>query len=106
MSDNTDVKLGTALLVLCGAILLMIVGPIWGGYVFQHLWNWFAPPFTTVRLSLAEAVGLSCLATVLRGYRYRNTPKGESGKEVIFGLLMPAILLLTGYIAHSFMVTA
>lgn len=109
MSDDSKSTLPVLAALVVGLLALVLVplGLIWGGYVFQHLWNWFAPPFTSIRLGWAQSVGVCLLVNSLRGFRYRysqTTDKAwEGGWAVAHVFFTPGLALLVGYIAHSMM---
>lgn len=80
---------------------LMALAMFWQGYVSEHLWNWFAWPFTAIRLSLAEAIGLACLLTMIRARPYVKAD-GDSWKALIYMFLTPLFALGFGYVAHLY----
>jgi hypothetical protein len=98
MSEREQLNVTAGAIIVIGVFAGAAILVLWGGWVFHVLWNWFAPPFTDVRLSWAQAVGLSCLLSVLRGMRYRKT-EGETGEALTHALIAPALLLLIGWLA-------
>lgn len=84
-----------------GTPVFVVLWSLYSGFCFQLIWNWFAAPFTTIRLSLPEAIGLMCLLVFLRG-RSASHQK-ISGSEFANFMLDPLLLLGIGYIAHLYM---
>lgn len=80
----------------------------WNGYVFQTIWNWYAAPFTPVRLTIPMAIGLSCLISTIKGYKYDPSKwsTGEKISRMVWVFLAPGMVLLVGAIAHHFAVSA
>lgn len=89
-------------------ILLGAIGIFWGGYVTAHLWAWFAVPLGAPAITWVHAVGLGLLVVALAGPK-NDLSTGDTDLEkimsgLIISLVGPAVLLLSGYIAHSYMV--
>lgn len=101
MKDFAATVIGGTIIAL-GIAALILVGSIWGGFVLATLWNWYAAPFTAVRLTIPMAIGLSCLIAAIKGVRYRKTPEDEGGNEIVYSLIAPALLLLVGWVAHHY----
>ncbi len=103
MSDDATEIWGA---IIGGLIALFIFalavagGSILGGFVLQQMWNWFLWPFTPIKLGLAEAVGLSTLLGVIRGYRYRKNEEGEAGKALGGAIIYLLLVLAVGYVTH------
>lgn len=106
MDDNENIGIKIFGYTLAGiatvALLAVVIAAsyLWHGFVLQNLWNWFAPPFTDVRLSLPMAIGLGLLIGQIKGYRYRKSEEGN--KALLFAFLAPTIMLIVGYIAHRY----
>jgi hypothetical protein len=101
MTDKTDDNLLMWIggLTVIAVPVILFVTVLWSGLVFQMMWNWFAPPFTTIQLSLPQAIGTSCLAGCIRGYRPQ---RGEPRKgEWALPFTVPAVILIVGYFAHQ-----
>jgi len=108
-NDDSDdaIKAIDTLVLIALLICFFPLSILWSGYVFQHVWNWFAPPFTTIRLGYAQAIGVSCLVGLLRGHQYRRdqtTDKpNESKWAMAWTFIMPSVILLVAYLAHASM---
>lgn len=89
------------------AVLWAIPVVLWQAYVSTILWGWFVVPFGLPILSMAWAVGLSCLLTAMKPNPYVPSKPGIG--EAVFGLLRPilnpAVALLIGWIALHWMPT-
>lgn len=90
--------------VAIGVSAFMVAVVLWGGLVLQQVWNWHAYPFTAIKLTLAQAVGLSCLIAVLKGLRRRpDTGEKDAGiKDISYLFIGGGITLLIAYCAHVF----
>lgn len=79
----------------------------WQAYVAAILWGWFMVPFGLPPLSMAWAIGLSCLLTALKPNPYVPGRKSDGVKENVLGILRPifnpAFSLLVGWIAVQWM---
>jgi len=95
-------KLLAGIVIALGLAAFLVVGTLWGGFAFQQIWNWFAFPFTPIKLTLAQACGVCLLISMIRGYRYRKTEEGEGSKTFIFVLLYPGMALLTGWVVQHY----
>lgn len=80
-------------------------------WALTSLWAWFIVPFGLPPIGMAWAMGLSTLASLLRGIRQEPKTEGAEalkrlGMAYLNAALLPLICLLVGWIAHSFMVAA
>jgi hypothetical protein len=102
-----------AIVSLLSLPVLLILIPIWCGFVLQVLWNWFpAVIFGVKQLTLWEAVGLYLLAswivyTIHPQFKDDLTPKERLTKSWagIFAIriIWPLLLLGMGYIVKGLM---
>ncbi len=96
--DNEKIAFWVGVIGFPAMLGVVVLGVVLGAYVLETLWNWFAPPFTAVRLGFAEALGLTALISHLKGYRYRKNEDGwKSLLNVFVGL---GLTLLIGWVAH------
>lgn len=95
-----------------GLVLLGLLGPaaIWRGYILSVLWSWFVvPTFDIPRLSVAVAIGISLVVTMLIG----DNGKGDSDEDdepqvtFVFAIakifFLPLFILGIGWIVKGFM---
>ena len=93
-----------------GAILLLIIVlmaiPILAivrGFVLSYLWTWFLVPFGLPEIGVAWAIGLSMIVAYLTHEGAYTGPADEAWGKFAGSLFSPFLLLLFGYIVHSFM---
>lgn len=91
-----------ALTRLVGGIALIPAIMIYDGWVVSLLWNWFMPVFTSIRLSVPEAIGLGLLYVGFRGIRAPVYPDNPM-KGVWLSLLVMTLSLGIGWIAHHYL---
>lgn len=91
-------------------ILWAVPVVLWQAYVSTILWGWFVVPFGLPVLSMAWAVGLSCLLTAMKPNPYVPSKKdsgiGEAAFCLLCPILNPAVGLLIGWIALHWMPTS
>jgi len=97
------VQAAVQVFVLVASVPILI---LWRAFVLAVVWNWFAWPFTAVRLSIPLALGLLCLIDAIKGHRYSNkkSRRAELWDAFQQALYLTGILLLTAAIAHHFVV--
>jgi hypothetical protein len=87
-------------------IALMV---LWQAYVSMSLWGWFVVPFGLPPLTIAWAIGISCVLMALKPNPYVANPKDGNFKVAAIGLLRPflnpALALFIGWIALQWMPT-
>jgi len=83
-------------------LLLMAPAICYGGWVFATIWNWFAFPFTPVRLTVPLAIGLSALITQIKGHYPGVVADRSALTSVILWLLLDSVALLVAWIAHLY----
>lgn len=81
-----------------------VLSSILRGYVLSILWGWFVVPFGVPPISVAWAIGISVLVTLLTT-QYVKT-EGDSKPDFVtmtfFGISIPLIAWFIGFIVHSF----
>ena len=86
-------------IVIVGALIL---GTILRGFVLSYLWTWFMVPLGITEIGVAWAIGIAALVAMI-------VPTSSSSKEreipeiIVEFLVSPFIVLLFGWIVHSFM---
>ena len=77
---------------------------IYGGFVFMLVWNWFAPTFTPIRLTLPVAVGVMVLLTQIKGLRFPRVDDDKIGTQRLLAHWFwgDTACLVTAYVAHLF----
>lgn len=84
------------------ALVLIIPLIIWDGFVISVIWNWFMPKiFGLVHLSIAQAIGLSIMISILVS-RGRNNNEDETLLTLLAPFIYGVIALLTGFIVQMF----
>ena len=103
MSEERESLSFWAGIVAAPLVLALIAATIlYGGFALQQLWNWFAPPFTSVRLTLPEAIGLTSLLSHLKGYRYRKSDDGfRPLGYLLTGITLSLVIGLAAHMASA-----
>jgi hypothetical protein len=79
---------------------LMITGVLWDAYILTLIWSWYAVPiFHLPALELHNAVGVSCLVTLL-ARQYVPSKDGDTWGPLWYMYVGPLILLLIAYLAR------
>lgn len=90
-----------ALLVL--VILAIPILAIIRGFVLSYLWTWFLVPFGLPEIGVAWAIGISMIIGYLTHEGTYTGPADEAWGKFAGHIFSPFLLLLFGYIVHSFM---
>ena len=109
MSDESN-KTAIVIFGCIGILALMVIEPIWSGFVLAVLWRWFiVAAFNLPPLSLPAAIGV-CLVV---GYtakadvaHLRNSDENSAdrlGKLFGLSLLKPLVALVFGWIVSFWM---
>lgn len=103
---KSDDRFGLAMLALLGIFGLLVLSPIYSGFVLLKLWAWFVVPvFGLPKLSLAYAIGIGYTAWALLGtYDSASTEEAKKAPWRTLGmaLLRPGVLLLCGWAVKFF----
>jgi hypothetical protein len=103
---DDDKGIFSCLGMIVGAVIVIIVGALIGGYVLAKMWLWFIVPFGAPEIEIAHAIGISLLAGLFTSSS-SSDDKYESTAEVvtklIATLIAPFILLGFGWIVVQFM---
>lgn len=86
------------------ALALMPASCLWTAWVVTRLWSWFVvPQFHMAPLSLTAVIGLNALILLYRHMPSTKQAKEESWSDLwLRALLIPAVALGVGYVAHLF----
>lgn len=95
-------KLGLAILGVLGFVLFIGVMGVYYAFVLSTLWAWFVVPLGVAKIGMAHAYGLSLIPSVVLGVRGLYPPEEKKKEAMISAILYPAISLLFGWIALSF----
>jgi len=74
------------------------------GFVISIMWEWFVVPLGVKSIGIAHAIGLSSLVGLMTADTTRKSERRHTGEIILLRLLVWAIVLLVGYIAHCNMV--
>ena len=77
------------------------------GITVSVLWSWFVVPTGTDPISVPVGIGFSLLVSVLTGGNVSDDDQDgvrNAIKSVIFGVIYPLFLLLTGWVVTLFMI--
>jgi hypothetical protein len=92
------------------ALIFVILGAIWAGYVITLLWLWFMCPLGLPEISLAHAVGVDLLITFITQKLVFDKKEADEDevwspiKQILKHLFVrPLFFLAAGYVAHFFM---
>lgn len=97
----TAVVVSAGLVLIAGAVFLAAVC---NGFALWLLWGWFMVPLGIPPIGIAWAVGLSTVATMLLPSPSRAKSDGGEWYIPLLELLgKPALALLVGWVAKSFM---
>jgi hypothetical protein len=97
------IGLGCAFLMVAAVVEILLKG-----WVLTFLWEWFAVPLGLPPLGVAHAIGLAALVGLLT-HQVSNCQSEDKdisdavGRWIGSGLIGPFLVLLIGYIVHSFM---
>ena len=96
-----------AVLLFIWLLLVLIAGPIWGGYVLSVMWAWFVvPTFHAPQVSVAVAVGISLIVGMLTKQVTESQEKKDATASVVssftWSFFYPLLILGVGYVAHMF----
>lgn len=95
------------LLIAVGAILaflaIIVLLSLYYAFALYTLWGWFVVPLGIAKISMAHAYGLSLIPTTILGTRGLYAPEDKRKEAAVAAALVPAIGLLAGWIALSFM---
>ena len=92
-------KLGLAILGVLGFVVLI---GVYYAFVLSTLWAWFVVPLGVAKIGMAHAYGLSLIPSVVLGVRGLYPPEEKKQEAMISTVFYPAISLLFGWIALSF----
>ncbi len=88
-------------------ILAFIVLVFLSAFTVSTLWGWFLVPLGLPVIGMAHAYGLGLLACYITGTTSLASTVAKQDKGAYEGivtvLLVPCLVLLFGYVAHSFM---
>lgn len=90
--------------VIGGVLVLatIVLAVLWGGFVLQQIWNWHAAPFTAIRLTLPQAVGLQCLITLIRGTTKSSPDDKTPWRDLREACVHLGVFLAIAWVAHLF----
>lgn len=96
-----------ALLVIAvavaGAVAVVALSAIWGGYVVHVLWGWFiVPTFGAPALSIPAAIGVMLVLGAMKSAKYREADD-EAGKTLAVSFIVPLLSLGAGYVVRMFL---
>lgn len=115
LTDGQEVALGFAAVfgVVVAVCLLFGGGFLYGvlaaGFVSMKLWAWFVVPvFGLPQLTIVQAWGIALLASLWTHQNFTNTNKDErsTGEKIAYTiavLLSPWMILLFGWIGHTYL---
>lgn len=92
---------------IVGVPALLSLSAILNGWVLTYLWLWFVTPLGLPSLSIAHAIGISCVISFLT-YQYIERPKEKEPLQSQISTLVtvcvfrPLIVLGFGWIIHFF----
>ncbi len=90
------------MVIAIGGFLFWLISLVYSSFAFYLVWGWFVVPFGIMPISLPWALGLCCLAGLLRGGNFKAFDRNENP---FFSLLMINVgttgYIVIGYIAHK-----
>lgn len=107
-TDKTEAVMA-GLVILITTCIALVFGTMWRAYVLSRLWAWFiVSTFHLVQIGIAQAIGISCVVSLLT-YQHHREPEDERGTGEIIGSVLamafftPAFVLLFGWIAKGWL---
>lgn len=95
-----------ALLALLGIVAAIVIGYVWGGYVFSVLWAWFiVTTFSVAPLGVAQSIGVMMVV----GYATKRMPEkkkdGDSdiGHHLSVAIFLPLLVLAVAWIVKQWL---
>lgn len=96
--------------IVVGAVAVIALNVLWGGYVGSVLWEWFVvSAFGLPKLTVAQAIGISLTATFFgRGLRDHNSSSSDDFGDqitqvVVIGFCFPLFGLGLGWLVKEFL---
>lgn len=90
-------------------VLVLALGSVLGGWALSIMWEWFiVPVFALPSLDIAQAIGLSCIVTILAPRQTQNNSGSKKRTfEVIIetsaqAFLVPLLTVGFGWIVYQF----
>lgn len=82
------------------AMVLLVPLVLYEGYVLSWLWQWFVVPLSVAPITVAWAIGIVCVTSMLR-----QSSGGDSKwyEQLVSATLKFTILWGIGWLAHQFM---
>lgn len=92
--------------LIFGAVVIGIIGTLFGGFALSVLWGWFVVPvFDTPPLGIAQAIGLAMIVSFLTG-KYKLHAGNDTAEKIadLFSeaFFMPTYALVIGWIIYQF----
>lgn len=87
-------------------IIMVLISPFmgaWSAFAFMKLWEWFLIPLHAPKIGILHAMGIMLIVGYFRYTPLDNSDKRGLGDRIIFGLILPPIILLNGYLIKCFM---
>jgi len=101
------------LIAVLAVFISMAVWQVFNGVILSIMWGWFiVPVFHLPQLSIAQAIGISLIVSILANQAGDNNKEKNKEKNsqsssdwllLIIPLLQRLIPLFVGYIVHLFM---
>lgn len=100
-------KIFAAGIVALGFMAALVLGVLWGGYVFNVLWGWFiVTAFGAPPLTLAQAMGVSLSVRFLSPRHRQESKDGDQSLKDLFQALMtPLLFLAVGWLVKQWLPT-
>ncbi|MEO6709811.1 MAG: hypothetical protein ABIP42_09530 [Planctomycetota bacterium] len=92
--------------VIVGSAGVIVGSAIWGGLVLSILWGWFiVPVFHVSTLTIAQAIGITLVVSLLRSRRPSPEERSETLPETmrraaLVMFIMPLVCLAAGAIVR------
>ncbi len=84
-------------------LICLALSCLYCGWILKTMWAWFIVPLGVAPINLAHAIGLDSLLTI---YRFHRSDRDNDYEWYISALgmaLVYLVLLIIGFVAHSFM---
>lgn len=89
---------------LAGITAFFIALGAWTDYVAYKLWEWFVvPAFNAPHLTWFQVFCITLIVSLYTPKRYVKGEKHDTSGLMIGIIVIPALILLVGYIAHHYM---
>lgn len=94
---------GAIICIIVGAIGMMVLSSVLGGFVLVKLWGWFIiPTFGLPALSIPVAIGITLMSKYMTIQKKPEMQDDDFVSQYSFAIAFPLVTLIIGWIVHFF----